>query len=86
MGLMYYSTTKFENDANRPSCIQQLQAVTGCIPDNITFLFISLVLTSLVLPRTENVGQLPSVEQQGFQDSLTALLLCALPRHQEHLP
>ena len=26
-GLMYYSTTKFENDANRPSRFQQLQAV-----------------------------------------------------------
>ena len=25
MGLMYYSTTKLENDANQPSCFQQLQ-------------------------------------------------------------
>ena len=24
LGLMYYSTTKFDNDANRPYCIQQL--------------------------------------------------------------
>ena len=24
---MYYSTTKFEDDANRPSCFKQLQAV-----------------------------------------------------------
>ena len=27
MGLLDYRTTKFENDANRPSCFQQLQAV-----------------------------------------------------------
>ena len=26
-GLLDYRTTKFENDANRPSCFQQLQAV-----------------------------------------------------------
>ena len=26
LGLMYYSTIKYENDANRPSCFQQLQA------------------------------------------------------------
>ena len=30
-GLMYYSTTKFENDANRPSCFQQLQAVISYV-------------------------------------------------------
>ena len=27
LGLMDYRTTKFKNDANRPSCFQQLQAV-----------------------------------------------------------
>jgi len=27
-GLLDYRTTKFENDANRPSCFQQLQSIT----------------------------------------------------------
>ena len=26
-GLIYFGTTKFENDANRPFCFKQLQAV-----------------------------------------------------------